>query len=124
MNEFTIYCTQEQTRKALELGAPIELESEYYNPTENDFKLENPIACSSFTNGYHYAKCPTAEQMIGWLATKGVFVGVAWDYFTKKWESYVCAERKKIDCDSDDIREDATHCALNEALNYLIQNNK
>lgn len=67
MNRFTIFCTEEPTRKAFELGAPIELESEYYNPTENDFKLDNPIPCESFTNGYHYAKCPTAGQMIGWL---------------------------------------------------------
>lgn len=67
MDEFTIWCTPEQTRKALKLGASIELESEYYNPTEHDFKLDNPIPCEIFTNGYHYAKCPAAEQMIGWL---------------------------------------------------------
>lgn len=72
MDEFTVYCTPEQIRKALELGVPIRLESEYYHPTEHDLKLDTPIPCKLFTTGYHYAKCPTAEQMIGWLRSKDI----------------------------------------------------
>lgn len=71
MTEFTIYCTPEQIKRALQVGAPIELQSEYYHPTEHDLKLDNPIPCESYTYGYHCAKCPTAEQMIGWLRSKG-----------------------------------------------------
>lgn len=43
MNEYTIYCTQEQTLKAIELGASIE--------------------------GIFI---PTAEQMLGWLRSQGM----------------------------------------------------
>lgn len=71
MNRYAIYCTKEQTKKAFDLGAPIILESEYYTPTENDIKLDNPIPCESYTCGYHYAKCPTAEQMIGFILESG-----------------------------------------------------
>lgn len=71
ISDFTISCTEEQTRKALELGAPIQLWSEYYKNQEHDFKLDTPIPCRQFTNGYCAASCPTAEQLIGWLRTKG-----------------------------------------------------
>lgn len=55
MEEFTIYCTKEQTRKALELGASIE---------EIDYNCQQ---------GYIYEKV-TAEQMMGWLEAKGLCV--------------------------------------------------
>lgn len=74
MNDYTIYCTEDQTKKALELGAPIELWSEYHKKQEHDFKLDTPIPCKQFTNGYCVASCPTAEQMIGWLEEQGVWV--------------------------------------------------
>ena len=48
MNKYTIYCTSEQTKRAYELGAPIEKTS-----------LE-----------YWKNKIPTIEQMCGWLREK------------------------------------------------------
>ena len=56
MNRYTIYCTEEQTKKALELGAP--LNCCYHN---DDF--QNTIKIGSL----HYVEIPTAEQMLGWL---------------------------------------------------------
>ena len=51
MNKYTIYCTSEQTKRAYELGAPIE------KPSNSLFEsLENKI--------------PTTEQMCGWLREK------------------------------------------------------
>lgn len=47
MEQYTIYCSDEQTKKALELGAPLE----YHCPNERE-------------SVYHR---PTAEQMLGWL---------------------------------------------------------
>lgn len=47
MNDYTIYCTEEQTKKALELGAPIKM-------TLLEGNQLRPIQ-------------PTAEQMLGWL---------------------------------------------------------
>lgn len=63
MEEFTIYCTEEQVKKALELGAP--LNSCYHN---DDF--QNTIKIGSL----HYVEIPTAEQMMGWLESKGLCV--------------------------------------------------
>ena len=48
MNRYTIYCTPEQTKRAYELGAPLEKTS-----------LE-----------YWKNKIPTIEQMCGWLRDK------------------------------------------------------
>lgn len=62
MNRYTIYCTEEQTRKALELGATIKnLENikGRYESTLDSFLIDNVV----------YIK-PTAEQMRGWLMDK------------------------------------------------------
>ena len=56
MKQYTTYCTPEQTRKALELGAPIEYAS------INEIRLERYIS----VNNEEYA-LPTAEEMIVWL---------------------------------------------------------
>lgn len=68
MNNFTIYCTPEQIKRALELGAPIRTTTEhlYNHPHEYQYWVEVDI------QGNHYAaKIHTAEQMIGWLRTRG-----------------------------------------------------
>lgn len=59
MNKYTIYCTAEQTKKALELGVPL-FEAPYvgYFPV---IKTEDDI----------YYEVPTAEQMLGWLRSQG-----------------------------------------------------
>lgn len=69
MNRYEICCTEEQTRKALELGAPIEI-----LPNYTEFR------------GFPFVKCqdgnerpcvpPTAEQMIGWLEEKGIYIDI------------------------------------------------
>lgn len=56
ISDYTIYCTAEQTKLAMKLGAQIELRSEVYYP-----------------NGAAYPTNPTAEQMIGWLQSKGCY---------------------------------------------------
>lgn len=112
MDEFTIYCTAEQTRKGLELGAPICKCAKDNN--DPDLTVDG---WGSF-DGY-WLLIPTAEQMIGFIATKGVFVGVAWDYINKKWESYTHVKNKMIGCDNYNSREEATLAAIDEALDYL-----
>lgn len=55
MEQYTIPCTEEQTRRAFELGAPINTDN---NPMFSDFiEVKKGL----------YAIVPTAEQMIGWL---------------------------------------------------------
>lgn len=77
MDRYTIYCTEEQTKKALELDAPIERGhdgSRYFNigvPTLFD---ENDEICR-VKNSVIFI--PTAEQMCGWLIDeKKIFVKV------------------------------------------------
>lgn len=125
MNRYTLYCTESQTRKALELGAPIELESEYYHPTENDFKLDNPIPCKSFTKGYHYAKCPSAEQMMRWLEEYVKEVRINQSVISSWYfEIYIYPHemiRKNCGYLS---RKEATIAAIDAALEYLSNNKK
>lgn len=128
MNRYVIYCTPGQTKKAIKLGAPIILESEYYTPTENDIKLDSPIPCESYTCGYHYAKCPTTEQMINWLEeqsiteisiTKCSFVSKFWGFGVYSDEGCIAENTKDFNS-----REEATLAALDAALDYLIENKK
>lgn len=52
MNRFTIRCTEEQTKKALQLGAPIKWTLVEGNQLQPNY--------------------PTAEEMLGWMRGKGI----------------------------------------------------
>lgn len=69
MEEYEIRCTQEQTRKALELGVPIEYidaNTIFGKPKpKHSFYVEVPYKY------YRYYLLPTAQQMIGFLRSKG-----------------------------------------------------
>lgn len=125
MHRYTIYCTPEQIKKALKLGAP--------------------ISGSLIVNGVTYKldKCylandmvyiiPTTEQMIGWLEEQGILIDINpidglhfyWILRTKElddgsgkymWESqYTTPE---IDGEYDTPKE-ATLAAIDAALEYL-----
>lgn len=124
MEKYKIFCTEEQTKKALELGAPIERgheSSRYFNigvPTLFDEKDE----ICRVKNSVIFI--PTAEQMMGWLITNGFAFGII-DYndgfndhvfwrvankFDKKW--YVADDKLK------DPKE-AVLAAIDTALDYL-----
>lgn len=128
MNRYKIYCTIEQTKKALELGAPIELESEYYDPTKNDFKLDEPIPYESFVNGYHYAKCPTAEEMIGWLEEEGILIELSrlFGLYAYRLIRILKFGEGNLNLQNQDYqsRKAATLAAIDTALGYLIENKK
>lgn len=88
ISDYTILCTQEQTLKAIELGAPIE--------------------------GIFI---PTAEQMIGFLRSKGIKFN--FNDAVKYWScsfGYV-----GIDCGWSENKE---LDAIDAALDYLIENKK
>lgn len=125
MEKYTIYCTELQTKKALKLGAPIILESEYYNPTENDIKLDNPIPCESYTGGYHYAKCPTSEQMIGWLVEQRLCIDAEWSWYERVtmwvWDN---TKKERVYTSNSNSLKEATLAAIDAALDYLINNKK
>ena len=101
MNRYTIYCTEEQTRKAFELGAPIEI----FNADGNIEIIE-----------------PTAEQMIGWLR-KEMKLAISIDYNIQNnilvW-FYSIFNFAYSNTFSEP--EEATLAAIDAALDYLVNN--
>lgn len=104
MEEYTILCTPEQTKKALKLGAPIE-------------KLSLRI----FINEERY-KNPTAEQMIGWLEEQDIEDIEIGNYVTTgSWHYAVFMKGKHSHFAEDKFasRKQATLAAIDAALEYL-----
>lgn len=99
MNRYEIRCTEEQTRKALEHGAPIEISADY----------------STLINGVPY-EIPTAEQMIGFLRSKGI--KFHFDDDTNYWHVSIDSEPLSIGYGTDKNKELA---AIDAALDYLSQ---
>lgn len=69
MQDYSCYCTAEQTQRAYKLGAPIEY-SQFAYPSE----WENNM-CKVKDEYGHYSialRVPTTQQMIGWLREKGI----------------------------------------------------
>lgn len=71
MSDYTLFCTEEQTRKALELGAPI---ISYHNACTTDDIPHFTIAEGNGNCTLYII--PTAEQMCGWLEEQGMFIEV------------------------------------------------
>lgn len=117
MNKYTIYCTEEQTKKARELGAPIKATS---FPTPNRVDYDD---CYVEYKGY-YLEIPTAEQMIGWLEKQGILVDVssAFNHTNVKIYGYRIGFGFN-DYVSDAVdyptRKEATLAAIDAALDYL-----
>lgn len=111
MEQYTIYCTEEQTKKAMELGAPIELEGEIYYP-----------------NGAAYPKRPTSEQMIGWLEECEEIDEIVLMKSEDNWAYIVFTGlRPNIEMvwhASYLTRKEATLAAIDVALDYLIKTKK
>lgn len=103
MYDYTIYCTEEQTKKALELGAPIGV-------------IPDGLII------------PTAEQMLGWLEEQYLYITISYTCnFAKDWQADIHhALYTDAYCGVDLIdvnfgsRKNATLAAISSALNYLI----
>lgn len=113
ISDYTIRCTPAQTRKALELGVPIE--------SGNDVNIYDN---KEDTNLLY--KFPTAEQMIGWLEEQGVTFEVIlaskkFVYFTM-WRIDDRGARPIVGRSASDFpsRSEATLAAIDAALEYLI----
>lgn len=109
MNKYTIYCTEKQTKKALELGAPI----------ERDGYEDRPYI---YYDGAYLI--PTVEQMIGWLEEQGIMFNIA----TNPFDEYKVIMSKAGNYDNianiewNKRRKEATLAAIDAALEYLIKN--
>lgn len=119
MEKYTIYCTEEQTGKALELGAPIEFEAEC--PVDLETLERSPYPDIKMgKDGEPILIIPTAEQMKGWLRSQG------FRFRINEYES--CSSWRIKDgwqyqgfCDTP---KEATLAAIDAALDYLIKNKK
>ena len=113
MNKYTIHCTEEQTKKALELGAPLIKYNCYIH------RFVNP--CGVGKESYII---PTAEQMIGWLEEqeniKEVIIycdvtGLNWSFEGYKDNGNYAF----VSSNSYTSRKEATLAAIDATLKYL-----
>lgn len=107
MSDYTIYCTTEQVKKAIELGAPILTKT----------------FISSF--GKIETNLTTAEQMIGWLEEQEELNSIEIEYNSdcKGWSYFLCPSDDD-DCiykTSFSSRKEATITAIDMALEYLTK---
>lgn len=135
MNRYTIYCTEEQTEKALELGAPIEINSHPPLNGEKFMWLSPPADAIAWNNSTN-CLVPTAEQMIGWLEEQGIHIKIDCegslnyvvqlqfinspkdlDVINRSYKGII-GHRGFPSC------EEATLAAIDAALDYLISNKR
>lgn len=116
MDEDIIYCTEEQTRKAYELG--LSLNFGYH---QSDFRDSVKI------RSLLYVEIPTAEKMVALLEGQGVLVDVGASFDQKNTPLYLYRIgisfnnyfSNAIDYHS---RKEATLAAIDATLNYLSNN--
>lgn len=117
MNQYTIHCTEEQTKKALELGAQIVI-----LPNYTEYRVFPLVKCKD--GNERPCVIPTSEQMIGWLETQGLFITIDKSdgghifYKIRKGNKYIC------EWNSFSSRPEATLAAIDAALEYLINKKK
>lgn len=115
MDNYTILCTEAQTKKSLELGAPID-----------EFCGFRPAA---YIDGILY-DIPTAEQMMGWLRNEGIHLSILYSRFRDLY-NVQCFEFDDVYIRDDDgaikyfiSYKQATLAAIDVALEYLTNNKK
>lgn len=109
MQDYTCYCTEEQTRRAYALGAPIE---KNYCETLNQ--------TTSFSVDDMYLVIPTTQQMANWLRDKGVGIKVGM-YGINTYEFAVAKNNSDLTIAASvifDTYEEAELAAIDAALDY------
>lgn len=107
ISDYTIPCTPEQTKKAFELGAPINKRYTNYDSFFECF-LDNP----------------TAEQMIGYLEEKHSLQFLTGVDDEDKFFFNVYHTEGYIESRGCNSRKEATLAAIDAALEYLINKKK
>ena len=117
MEQYRILCSPKQTKKAIELGAPIE--HARVIDTINGHSIQIPEETGDFY------LVPTAEQMIGWLEEKGIMLNIA----TNPFDEFKIIVSKAggyfdniADIEWNESRKEATLAAIDAALEYLSNN--
>lgn len=115
MNRYKIPCTEEQTKKALELGAPILLVPEEFYTEEEHFRMEIEGENASVI-------LPTAEEMIGWLREMDIFINIIHiDSGYSSWTKTIKENETLVDGNLVFLNtyEESVLSAIDEALEYL-----
>ncbi len=129
LDEYTIYCTEEQTKKFIELGAPIIKRWCY----EDSFIPFPHIAEFVINDDYYaglrrfrgYATIPTAEQMINWLETQQGITEIFITIDLQDWIYAIIGKESVINgYEHFSSRKEATLAAIDAVLEYLIKNRK
>lgn len=117
ISDYTIYCTPEQTKKARELGAPIEVKTIEEAPKDWQGK-------AYFTGMATCAKLPTAEQMISWLEENNIetIIVCKKDGGDYGYTVYHTSHRSPLQHFWFSSRKEATLAAIDAALEYLSNN--
>lgn len=118
MSDYSLYCTEEQTKKALELGAPIQYAS------IKDIGLERYVYV-----GDKWYTFPTTEQMIGWLEDGKIkkirIDSLSYEDHEEWFYSIFDMENNNISFNRNyNSRKEATLAAIDAALDYLTNNKK
>lgn len=110
ISDYTIYCTEEQTRKAFELGAPLP------HPRVIDTIEGKSIRIPNETGDFYLM--PTTDQMIGWLEDKGfTSIEITFGEGTK-WQYEIFCGYYDFGAQYN-TRKEATLAAIDAALKYL-----
>ena len=125
MNRYTIYCTEEQTKKAYELGAPIKKTYPYTNVNaiwaEGYIELNHGYVDSSDRATFTLLKAPTTEQMINWMEEQKIYFSIncIGDYMYEAWIKDNNNNGNVITDSCAPSRKEATLAAIDAALDYL-----
>lgn len=85
MEKYTLYCNTEQTKKALELGAPI-----VKVDTRDKRLIYYGNLCYPRTEADYPYAIPTLEQMMGWLEEQGQTIEICRPYKDNpNWVAFV-----------------------------------
>lgn len=111
MDKYTIKCTPAQTKKALELGAHLEVG-----------EGKGILLCKYRDySTYKRVIIPTAEQMIGWLENQSSILTIVITRSALKWRYYIFKCSDEIDnAYNYNSRKEATLAAISAALDYLM----
>lgn len=118
MNRYTIYCTEEQTKKALKVDAPIKITYCAVDLYNREYIIgENK--CTAII-------IPTAEEMLGWMEEQGK-ITVKVEHFDEEDTNWIFViftfnERQWVtDGKNFYSRKEATLAAIDAALDYLLK---
>lgn len=119
MDKYTIHCTEAQTKKSFELGAPLQRYT----------SIPNFAEVIEITTSEYY-EIPTAEQMMEWLRNEGIHLSILYSRFRDLY-NVQCFEFDDVYIRDEDgaikyfiSYKQATLAAIDVALEYLTNNKK